>query len=293
MSLQPKKSSIEGTAQHTLPSVRLGEPASGVSPSLWQRFRGLFRPRPAPSSWLPGMSAEHSMPTLEPLALNFQKSEDFSFLDDEEPAQGIAAIAANNPGTLILFSCLDLAFDNRPLDVPFYTARKGRALITLIFSEKTLPGAATLDRVASGDHPMALNLAAFIDGESPMLRATLMFPDKLRSPLMFETLLNLRDDDVQEFLRTVLDSGELDLLLRHESEPGTTIDLSASVPRLIELVRTQVAALGSGWSRELSPAELATSGQSVAHIYRSFEHVSEGDRGVKLRRMGRARCLLR
>lgn len=293
MSPQPKKDSFEETAQHTRPSLRIGDRKAAPKRGLWQRVRSLFKQPPATSTWLPAVSAEHSMPTLEPLALSYPHSEDFSFLEDEESDQNLSAIAANNPGTLILFSCLDLAFDNRPFDVPFYTARKGRALITLLFSEKTLPGETTLDRVVAGDLPMALNLSAFGEGESPILRASLMFPDKLRSPLIFESMLNLRNEDVQEFLYTVLESDEIDLLLRHESNLAATIDLSVSVPRLSELVRTQVALLGSGWSKELSPSELSTSGQAVARVYRSSDHASDGDRGVKLRRIGRAKCLLR
>ena len=265
------------------------EHPAGGGANVWQRLRGWFRLWRMTGSPPPAMPPEVSAPTWEPLQLGSSSSDDFSFFD--EPEEDMAKIAANNPGTLVLFSSLNAMFEERPFDVPFYTARKGRAFIVLIFSEKALPRAATIDRVASGDHPMALDLTPILDGDSPILRASLMFPDHIRAPLMFETLLNLGDEDVQEFLQAALDSDELDLLLRHEAEPELTIELSVSAPRLGRLVHSQVTALGSGWPRDETTADSAKRKQRTARVHRTTQSGSGSD--VKLRRVGRAKCLLR
>ncbi len=292
MSPQPKKNRFDETPQHAWPVVRPALRPAGRKPGLWQRIRGFFRLFSAMEGRLPPATPESSMPSLEPLQLSSStRIDDFSFFEDDD--EEIAKIAASNPGTLILFSSLDTVFDQRPLDVPFYTARKGRAFISLLFSEKNLPDAEILERVVEGSHPMTLRLTAVVDGMSPILRASLVFPDNLRNPLVLETLLHLADEDVQEFLQAAADSDELDLLLRHESRPGATIDLSVSAPRLPGLVQSQVAVLARDFHRTLSPAELGPSRQVSARVYRSSQLGSERDAGVKLRRVGRAKCLLR
>ena len=291
MILDPKKNRIEETPEHSWPLVRPAGRRAGQPLSLWQRLSGWFRGRSATESWTPLAIPENSMPTLEPLSSTFAQTDDFDFLDYSD--EDIAKLVANNHGTLVLYSSLDVIFDNRPPDVPFYTARKGRAFIALLFSERSLSSALTLERVAYGEHPMALDLKAIVDGRSPILRASFIFPDKLRSPLVFETLLNLCDEDVLEFLQAAADSDELDLLLRHESAPEATIDLSVSAPRLRGLVHSQAAALGRNWQRDLLAPELAASRQGAGSAYRSSQYGIEHAGGVRLRRAGRARCLLR
>lgn len=291
MSSQPKKNRLEETPQHSWPAVRPNEPPGREGAGLWQRIRHFFSLFSAMGSRLPPATPENSMPNVEPVRLPASARDDSLFDDDDDEV--MEKLAANNPGTLILFSSLNSVFCDRPFDDPLYTAGKGQALIAIYFSEKNLPHPETLERVASGGYPITLHLTAEPKWPSPVLRADLVVPDNHRLPLVFETLLDLRDEDVQDFLQAVVDSDELDLLLRHEENPETTFDLSVSAPRLPALVITQLAILANDPRRDAPPVELGAGRKTYSRVYRSSRYSLERDTGVKLRRVGPARCLLR
>lgn len=131
--------------------------------------------------------------------------------------------------------------ENRPFDVPLYTAVNGRATICILFAASSIPDHHVIGSVVTSRSPMALQLRAFIDGPYPVVRANFLFPDNPRSPFFLESPLDVANGDFQDFCLAVLDDDRVDIVIQHELAGDLTYGVTCRAPRLAPLLQAEVA----------------------------------------------------
>jgi hypothetical protein len=142
-------------------------------------------------------------------------------------------------GVAGIFDSWEEFLEDRPVDVPFYTAPLGQAVIATLVSRASVPRAGVLAQIEQLRHPFALHTRAFLDAPYPLLRMNLLIPDNPADPLCLETSLDLRDGDAQDFIRALMIHRTADVVLAHEEDPSSVVVLPLAAARLVALLERE------------------------------------------------------
>jgi hypothetical protein len=129
---------------------------------------------------------------------------------------------------------------SRPFDTPRFTAVKGTPSIVIYLSANAIPSPTDLEHLLKAGPAWLWYLTAFVDGPYPILRSSLKMPDNPRDPYVFESPLDIRSGDVQDFCVAAATNESIDIILGHQMFPlREHAAVSFDAPGLRPLVRGQ------------------------------------------------------
>jgi hypothetical protein len=149
------------------------------------------------------------------LRLNLPPKTSPSLDDDIQSTKQALAITA--AGSVSVYASWSDEIEERPFDIPKYTAFHGVPTIVIYVSSRYIPDTNNLANVFGRKFTWAWRGSAFLDGPYPVLRCTLSLPDNPSDPLFLESPLNIREGEVQAFCEGALRNEQIDILVAHES----------------------------------------------------------------------------
>ncbi|HYI12835.1 MAG TPA: hypothetical protein VEK57_27545 [Thermoanaerobaculia bacterium] len=143
-------------------------------------------------------------------------------------------------GSVQVFGTWGERLESRPIDIPYYTAPEGRAVIAVVLSRYFMRGQAEIEALRRTRWPFGLHMQAFLGDAYPVLRMNLLIPDDPKSPLWLESALDVGQGDVQDFLEAAVEDDRVDLILAHETHLSEVVRLSFDANGLVQLIRSEV-----------------------------------------------------
>jgi hypothetical protein len=161
-------------------------------------------------------------------------------------------------GTVTTYHSSDSHFEQRPLDIPFYTGLDGLAYITVLLASRSIPRPSVLAEMVQASRPFQIHAKTFLDAAYPVLRMNLWVPDNPADPFCLESPLDIRDGDAQDFLEAVERQERIRIVLAHESDLSHSWQVEVEAPGLAAVLRKEVAKavrrLGDGGESEFRAA---------------------------------------
>ena len=163
----------------------------------------------------------------------------------------------------------------RPFDVAFFGAWKGTAAIAVSMSERSIPGSNVIEAVFERNLPFAVHAEAFLKGSMPVLRMHFGFPTADGGHFFFESPLDLRQGDVQEFCGAILADEHVDVVLRHDdmSDPGTCFMKGFKAKGFTAILRAELQKTVDGFRREIASGAF---NESVKLLEQTYSFASQG-----------------